>query len=277
MSTPRSLAELQGFLADVVREPAPLRERADLGAEADRIASSNAQGRASWDCLEVYREQYWLRHVASLTEDFPTVIALIGGPPAFEGLARAYLTAFPPRTWDLQRLGAHVRDFVRDHGPWRDDPAIVDGARLDWAFMEAFDAADVAPFDASAVAAIPEDAWPGARLTFHPSLQRLTLRYPLHELRDAIRRGDDATARPMARATYVAVYRDAACFLPAVELEPAAHALLEALGAGTALGAACEACAQAAATDPADVAAKLGGWFQDWTARGWVARIAFAA
>jgi hypothetical protein len=226
------------------------------------------------DRLEVYREQFWWRHLAALEEDFPTLRPAVGGQDELRALLAEYLTAFPPRTWDLQRLGAHVPAFVAAHPRLKSDPLARDAARLDWAFMEAFDAADAPPFDPRVLASAPEDAWPGARVAFHPSLRTLSLDHPVHDLRDAARSGEDP-ALPAPSPTHLVVHRDAECFLHAVVVEAPALALLDALRAEVPLGEACEKCARATSQDPEEVGARLGGWFQDWTARRWVSGVSF--
>ncbi len=55
------------------------------------------------------------------------------------------------------------------------------------------------------------------------------------------------------------------------EIEPEALALLDALAAGEPLTAACDKLAgslDAAAAEA--LGAKVGPWFQDWTAKGWI-------
>jgi hypothetical protein len=37
-----------------------------------------------------------------------------------------------------------------------------------------------------------------------------------------------------------------------------------------ALGEACEAAARTSERDPLEIGEKLGGWFQQWTAGGWI-------
>jgi Putative DNA-binding domain len=270
------LGDLQRRVADLVREVTPLPERADLAADVDAIALPGPRGMTPRDRLEVYRATFWWRHLASLEEDFPTLIAVLGGKAAFRRLASGYLAAFPPRTWDLQRLGADLPAFVASRTPWSDDPLAGDASRLDWAFMEAFDAADAPPFDPRVLASAPEEAWPAAHVDFHPSVRPLALRHPAHELREAVRRGEEP-ARPGPVPTHLVVHRDAACFLHVVQVEPPALALLETLRQGAPLGEACEACARATSQDPLDVGARLGGWFQDWTALGWVSAVRFGS
>jgi hypothetical protein len=142
--------------------------------------------------------------------------------------------------------------------------------------MEAFDAPDAPPLDLAVLVSTPEDAWPQARLVFHPSLRVLALEHAVHELRTAVQLGE-GVQRPAASAANVVVYRDARCFLHAVAIEPLAFQLLDALRAGSPLGEACEAVARATGRDPLEVAGPLGGWFQQWTASGWISEARFGA
>jgi hypothetical protein len=267
------LAALQRFVAGAVRAPSMLDEGSRAAAEARAHLAPSARGMTPEERLEVYRGMYWSRHVDNLTEDYPTLKWVVG-EEAFRELVVEYLGAFPPRTWDLQRLGADVPAFVAAHARWAGDPLACDAARLEWAFMEAFDAPDAPPLDPRVLASTPEEAWPGARLIFHPSLRPLALGHPVHELREAVKRGSSAE-RPPAAPTYVAVYRDPQCYSRALGVDPLAFRLLEALLAGSPLGAACEAVARSSERDLDEVAAQLGGWFQQWTASGWISEARF--
>jgi hypothetical protein len=217
--------------------------------------------------LEIYREQFWGRHLGSLEDDFVIAKYLLGDAGYFE-LTMAYLEAQLPTTYDLRALGRGLPAFVASRAPYAGDALLVESVRLDWAFMEAFDAPDAPAFDTSMLASVPEDAWPGARVRFHPSLRPMSLAYSLAPLRDAIRRGE-APERPAPEATHVAVYRRID-WLRWSALEPQAFALLERLAAGEALGAACEAVSEG---DAEALGAKLGSWFAAWTTEGWIANV----
>jgi len=265
----RDLGDLQRFVSDAVRGTTAVRGDPALLARAEALISPSPRGMPSDERLEVYREQFWLRHLASIDEDFPTLTWVLGGAAAFRALATEYLRACPPRTWDLQRLGADLPAYLAGDPRWADDALARDAARLDWAFMEAFDAPDSPPFDARVLASTPEDAWPSVRIDFHASLRLLALGHPVDELRDSVREGA-AIERPPSRSTHLVVHRDAGCFLRAVPVEPLAFALLETLRDGAPLGEACEAAAQMSQRDPQEIGEKLGGWFQQWTAGGWI-------
>jgi hypothetical protein len=265
----RDLAGVQRFVTDAVRGAVPVDRDTGLIARAEALLSPSPRGMAPAERLEVYREQFWLRHLASIDEDFPALTWVLGGRDEFRRLATGYLRACPPRSWDLQRLGIDLPSYLAADARWGQDALARDAARLDWAFMEAFDAADSAPFDPAVLATTPEDAWPGARIDLHASLRLLSLAYPVHELRDAVRAGA-AVERPPAMPTHLVVHRDPACFLRAVVVEPLAFELLETLRGGVPLGEACEAAARASQRDPLEIGDKLGGWFAQWTAAGWI-------
>jgi hypothetical protein len=265
----RHLADVQRRVTDAVQRPSS--PTADA-PRAEELLLPSARGMTPAQRLDVYREQFWSRHLASLADDYPTLTWVIGGAGSFRDLAADYLRARPPSTWDLQRLGADLPAFVAGHARWRDEPLARDAARVDWAFMEAFDAADAPPFDPRVLASTPEDAWPGARVALHPSLRFLALGSPVHELRDALKRGAPVT-RPAAAITHAVVWRDPSCFLHAASVEPLAFELLVALSGGAPLGEACEAVARAGAADVTELGDKLGAWFQHWTASAWISAV----
>jgi hypothetical protein len=205
---------------------------------------------------------------------------VVGGGERFRELTTAYLGACPPRTWDLRRLGSDLPAYVSAHSPWRDDALARDAAHLDWAFMEAFDAPDAPPFDPRVLSTAPEESWPGARIAMHPSIRRLVLAHAAHDLRNAVQsQGKEepvALRRPEPAQTHVIVWRDRSFHLRSVAIEALAFELLAALEAGAPLGEACEAVARAAGvTDASALGPRVGEWFQQWTAEGWVTTIRF--
>jgi hypothetical protein len=272
----RGLVEIQRFVSDAVRGLDDIPRDPALAGHAESLIVPSARGMTPPERLEVYREQFWLRHLANLDEDFPTLTWVVGGREAFRALTTGYLRACPPRTWDLQRLGADLPGYIARDPRWGSDPLARDAARLDWAFMEAFDAPDSPPFDARILASTPEDAWPSARIDLHASLRLLPLGHPVHDLRLALQRGAEVE-RPVVEATHVVVYRDPACFLRTMKIAPLAFELLETLRSGTPLGEACEAAAGASQSDPSEIGERLGGWFQQWTAEGWIRAVRFEA
>ncbi len=205
--------------------------------------------------MEIYREQFFLRHEGAIREDFGALARLLGDE-SFDALARAYLAAHPPRSFSLRDLGAALPAFLTD-------AAARDLARVEWAFVEVFDAPSRPPLTAKDLGAVAPHEWPSLRLALQPYVKLLSLTYAAHDYRLAIRRGEDAVLT--ARASFVAVYRGPES-LHCLDLEPAGYALLEALASGYALGEACEIAAKLSPT----LEAELGAWFQQWTALGFL-------
>jgi len=272
MSHP-DLASMQRALAELMRRPTPVAGDAASATLATEIASGNERLSPA-EQVDVYREQFLLRHLDVLREDFLTLEHALGDE-RFEALASAYLQAFPPRSFSLRDLGVDLPRFVAEVAPWSEDPLLADLARVEWAFVDAFDAPDAPPLDLAGVSAVPEDAWPSVRLVLQPSVQRLALRYPAHEARLAVRSAGDGgarVARPAPAQTYLVVFRGKDR-LQCLAVEPDAYALLDELARGTALGDACERVAAASGASSASFDEKVGAWFQQWTALGWLSRV----
>jgi hypothetical protein len=258
-----------------------LRRRRDLGTddEARRFAETHLTGSARLspvEQLEIYREQFYLRHTASLVEDFPGVGGILG-QDAWDKLVWDYLASRAPTSYDLAELGAGLADFAatRDWLTARD--LVVDMARLEYAHLEVFAAPDAAPLDPAKLAAVPEDAWERARLVPDTGLRLLAFRYPVVELRRAIvsqsDRGETSPlALPAPKASHFAIHRRKLAVFHD-ELTRGAFALLEHIARGEPLGAACEAAARDTGVSLEELGEKLQAWFADWAASGYVVDI----
>ncbi len=274
-AAPAVLVEVQSFLQGAFRSPRPLAERVDLHEKATAIARPSATlsptGR-----VDVYREQFVVRHQTSLRDDFPTLELLLG-PGDFALLCERYLEAYPPRHFMLRNLSEDMAAFLERDPRYASDTLLADCARVEWAFLDAADSADPRAFDPSALAGAPEDAIMGARLVMQRALRLVKMDHPAHELRNAIRSGDgnESKARPAPRPTYLAVFRRGES-VHYIELERPAFEVVRALVAGEPLG---EACAHAidAGMSEDDVATKLGEWFQSWTQWGWLEEVVIAS
>ncbi len=260
------LSTIQSFMERALLRTAPLADDPEMCAKTPSMIAGNAR-LSPVEQLEIYREQYWLRHVGALEEDFESLVHLLGDD-AFHGLARAYLSANPPDSYTLRDLGARLPAFVAGNAPYDADPLIADLARLEWAFVEAFDAPDAPPLDTHAIAAASEDDWAGAHVLLHPSVQRVVMEHPADVYRASARKGE-APVRPDKRRVYMIVYRGPES-LQYIDIEPLAFALLERLAAGEPLASACERIA-----DGADIEAQVGAWFQQWSSYGWIREVRF--
>jgi hypothetical protein len=263
--TTKNLGDLQAMFAEALASPKSIAREGEWPTRGE--ASFTGSARLSpIEQLDVYREQFWLRHVACLAEDFPTLQAFVG-EARFEAIVAGYLAAHPPVHFMLRHLGSDLARFLEASN---DESLVVDIARVEWAFVEAFDAADAPPLDARAVAEIPEDAWSTARIILHPSLQRLRLAHPTHTMR-AQHREKVPVVRPEEAATRVVVYRRD-FLLYAEEMEALPFDMLERLAGGQPLGEAGDALADATGRRE-EVESRIGEWFTRWSALGWITRV----
>jgi hypothetical protein len=266
-----SLAEVQAWLADVLRRPTSLVEDPLLSREAERVAAGNDR-LSPIEQVDIYREQFWLRHFDCLRDDFASIEHAIG-EDAFRELVRAYLAAYPSASYTLRDLGEHMVAFLRETPPWSEDRFIIDLARVEWAFVEAFDGPDAPPFDPSSIEGRSEDEWPCARVVLHPSLQRLALASAAHDYRIGVHK-KESPQRPPPQPYDVVIYRGPEV-LHCLEVERDAALLLDELERGVPLGEACECAARASGTDIDAFQPKLAGWFAKWASLGWIRAVEF--
>jgi hypothetical protein len=261
-----------------------LRRRRDLATddEARRFAESHLTGSARLspvEQLEIYREQFYLRHTASLVEDFPGVGGILGQAD-WDRLVWDFLATSAPTSYDLAELGAGLADFAATRDWLSERDLVVEMARFEYAHLEVFAAPDSAPLDPAKLAAVPEDAWERARLVPDSGLRLLALEYPVVELRarllEARDDGTGAPPLPAARRVFLAVHRrNMGIFHD--ELEPEAFALLSHVARGEPLGVACESAARDAGVSVESLGAKLERWFAEWSARGYVVDVVINA
>jgi len=181
-----TLLELQRRMAEDVRRPLTadfeMRDTADDGASVGTIAASYIRPNdrlSSFERLEIYNRQYWFRLISAVSEDFPTLNALLG-TKRFDLLILAYLNEHPSTSWTLRDLGAKLPQFLEAHPEFtgRRHRLAVDVARLEWAYVDAFDRQHRTPFATEEAQAIG----PESKLSLQPHLQLLELNYPVDNL-----------------------------------------------------------------------------------------------
>jgi len=216
--------------------------------------------------LDVYANAYFLRIHDCLKQDYGALSAALGAE-AFHDLATAYLLAHPPRHPSLRFAGVALANFLaadpaaapfRRRWPWA-----ADLARLEWALVDAFDAADEPSLQREDLARLPVDRWPALRLRFHPSLRLLRLSWPVQVLRGAWERGEPLPPVEAAAAT-VGVWRcgERVVFRTVPPLEAT---LLASACAGVGFGALCERAAEDLGEDaaPGYAAERVAQWVAD--------------
>jgi hypothetical protein len=157
------------------------------------------------DRVEIYADMCRTRLVDILHEDFPRTRALLGDA-AFVALAERYLARHPSTHPSVRYVGARFADFVA--GQAAGPPWLADLARLEWARVEVFDAADAAPLRLADLQAVPSADWPALRLRLVPACRVVKSPWPIHEIWTAGDPDSDRRLPDEPRASVVRVWRE---------------------------------------------------------------------
>jgi hypothetical protein len=119
----------------------------------------------------VYRNNVIVSLIDALADGFPVIQELVG-EEFFRAMARVYAYSDPPQSPLMAYYGKGFPDFVEAFPPAAGLPYLADVARLEYARVVAYHAADVPGVEGEAVAAVLADeaALPGLTVMLHPSL-----------------------------------------------------------------------------------------------------------
>jgi hypothetical protein len=288
-----SLLTLQRQVARAVMTPLASSERMrriapdgrSLAAVAKKIIKPNDRLTA-FERLEIYNRQYWFRVLDAFSDDFPGLRAVLGDRK-FDAVAKAYLTDCPSRSFTMRDLGSRLESWLRKNpGPAGNRQQLaLDMVRLEWAEIEAFDAATHAPLTAAALAgANPAKL----RLRLQPYIHLLDLKYPVDDLLLAIkhdaetnvasnamnerqkRKKVSAVARLKPVPVYLAIHRlDNTVYFRRLEREE--FAILSALRKGRTLERAIVMGFRSSAIPADEQATQVATWFRNWSSLAWFA------
>ena len=290
MST--ALLELQKRMAAAVMEPLTRRESTRMirrdGVDTEREAAAFIKPNdslTSFERLEIYNRQYWFRLYSSFEEDFPGLQVVLGRRQ-FERVMRAYLDACPSTSFTLRDLGSRLHAWLTSHEEFTAPKSRLaeDVVRLEWAHIEAYDAATTPTPTPEFFANITD------QITFQlqPSVRLLALSYPVDELLIAVRQGagssDTSSNNAMATRKSHAVRRVAALapvqiFLAVhrqefmvyyKRLQPEEYRMLTAIQSGAALGEVFAIAFSNSSMDEGVRASFLQECFHQWAVLGWL-------
>lgn len=132
--------------------------------------------------FDVYRNNVVASLSAALARTFPVVEQMLGDD-YFRALAAEFVRRHPPGERVVARYGAAFPSFLEGFEPLREYPYLPDLARLEWARIEAWHAAD------HPVADLPLAEDPArlvrSQLMLHPSARIVTSDWPVASLWDA--------------------------------------------------------------------------------------------
>jgi hypothetical protein len=288
------LLQLQRTMARAVMQPLTASERMQQKAPDGRRMRSYAAGfikpndrLTSFERLEIYNRQYWFRLFSAMTEDFPGVRSVLG-EKRFDGMCKAYLMDCPSRSFTLRNLGGKLESWLRAHPKWAGTKQrlVLEITRLEWADIEAFDAAALPALRTEDLAA----AGAGLRLQLQPYVQLLSFQYPVDDLLLAVRKEDEdrdfasnafeerrkrkhvrAVAKLKPGAIFLVVHRiDNSVYFRRIEAEE--FEVLSVLRQGKTLEKALQAVFRKSSISLTERAASVQQWFQNWATLGWFCR-----
>jgi hypothetical protein len=291
-----NLEQLQRAVFDVVRQPLTederMREQTLDGRSTKAIAEEIVKPNdrlTSVERLEIYNRVYWFRLLSSLADDFPGLREVIG-QEAFDKVLLGYLTEMPSVSYTLRDLGSRLEAWLREHPELisSNERMALDMVRLEWADIEAFDAAEFPVLTQPELAGLGEDP------VFHlqPYLQLLDLAYPVDKLLLQVRETEDPETDissnvvmmdhsdsaprkrlplPKAKKVFLAVHRQEN-IVYFKRLKPEGFALLRAIQQGQPLSQAIETSVNWSGKKLERVMEQLHDWFANWSQLGWFCR-----
>jgi hypothetical protein len=291
-ATSMSLLEIQRAMAAAVMMPLTADEDMqpvapdgrEMHAVAETFIAPNNRLTA-FERLELYNRQYWYRLLDALADDFPALRAVLG-PKRFEALSIAYLQVYPSRSFSLRNLGSSLIDWMAEHpeNSGRRHRLALDVARLEWAFVEAFDNAENKPLTSDQIRGLSAES----RLGLQPHVRLLALDHAAVDLvlalhrrqrRDSSEAGvrhDESSEtsaeklpRVARRPTWVVAHRiDNSVYYRDLAREE--FLTLTAIQSGQCLGEALEAGFVGSRKPQSRWPKMVEQWFANWAEFGWI-------
>jgi len=212
--------------------------------------------------LQVYLDAYEIRLEQATAMDYPALKHYVGDE-LFDEAIHDFVRATPSHTWNLNEYPLQFADFFCAH---HHDALAQSLVRLETAITEVFWKPDSEALDVAALAECGMDAL--AVRVFRPraALQLLALPREANAYLTAFR-NDEPTEAIAEASEYLCLVRHPR-HVQRLALDAEEYAILRALFAGKAFGAALDAVVAGSATPPEHLAAALSGYLQRWLSCG---------
>ena len=262
------LDELQQWMCRAIRTP--LSELGDVTPDPAYYLTPGEEISAL-ERLEIYADDYWSRCINSLSEDF-LGLEHVWGHKKFHSISEKYLVEHPSRSYSLRNLGDELLSFVQTSYQDADKDLVLDMIRFEWAKIEAFDNPARDPFDATRLTMGQKRNLASLSFVFQPHVTLLHLKYPVFDVVDGLlanAKEKEKVALPEKKECFTVVYRhDLPVFHK--EIEKPHYLLLERLGRGLSLSAACDEILALLDKDQIKrLEKKAQQWFQDCVGLKW--------
>lgn len=133
------------------------------------------------DYIEIYRNNVFASLTEALANIYPVVFRLVG-EDFFGAACKDFIPDNPPKAAPLHRFGNQFSEFLSHYAPAASLVYLPDVALLEWAWHEAYHAADAERLDTAALAKITEDDQSQLRFGLHPSVRLIRSPYPIQHI-----------------------------------------------------------------------------------------------
>ncbi len=191
--------------------------------------TAGPDGKPSAARFAIYRNNVLVGLCEALKAAYPVVCRIVGDE-FFRAMARAYAMSEPPQSPIMLNYGAGFPSFIRAFDPAAQLPYLNDVARLEWAWVEAYHAAEAGSLGRSELASLDSQRAHAVVFKLHPSTRIVRSPFPsltiwrtnvangVPEAVDLHSGGEDALlTRPVAEVEVRQLPLGAAAFIQALE------------------------------------------------------------
>lgn len=254
---------------------APSGEQLEIEA-AEYIAPSPTLRPA--ERIQIYNQQYWWRLLNVLQEIFPLITVLKGYSAFNRKIAIPYLMKYPSTHWTVVFVGDRLTEWLEEYYNENDKELLVNSAKIDWAFNHSFIAAE---FPSLTIADMETETISSQLLFTQPHLAFFEMNYNLFKFRKEcldhpIEYWKDhplpALESQDKEKMFFVLYRNQYDDISWKQISIGEYYLLSRFQKGTTIDDACEWLESQEMTLVEAAMSNLQGWFQEWTARGWLVK-----
>lgn len=201
----------------------------------------------------VYRNNVVISLIDALADAFPVVRQLVG-EDFFHAMAREHARLCPPTSPVMAIYGQDFPDFIADFEAATSLPYLADVARLEWAYVCAFHAADADSLPTQALARLlsQPERLAITRLRFAPAVRLIRSNHAVVSIWHA-HQGEGGWSRVDPNRSEAALIVRPELTVQIVPLNESAADFLSELMEGRSLGAAYEHCVESSGPDIAEI------------------------
>ncbi len=135
-------------------------------------------GEPSLKRFNVYRNNSAVSISEALASGFPVVARLVG-EEFFKAMASVYMQTNLPTSPLLVNFGENFPEFIKGFEPAQSVPYLADMASVEWAWTQAYNAADATSIDIDQMGLITPEKMFEAKFLLHPSIKLIKSKWPV--------------------------------------------------------------------------------------------------